>query len=76
MVRDENGKPFFRCVTSVLIRNGQEVKVKGIDGILEQIYQIAMDYPGASDPLKMDLDEIRFFYRGLHNTLKQNSGGK
>ena len=76
MVWDENGVPFFRCVTCVLIRNGQEITVKGIEGILEQIYQIAMDYPGASDPLKMDLDEIRFFYQGLHGTLKQTTGKK
>ncbi len=76
MVRHENGLPFFRSVTSVLIRNGQEIIVKGIEGITEQIYQIAMDYPGASDPMKMDLDEIRFFYRGLHGTLKQTTGKK
>jgi hypothetical protein len=63
-------------VTSVIIRNGQEVIAKGPQGILEQIYQIAMDYPGASDPLEMDIDQIRFYYRGLHNTLKQNSGDK
>ncbi len=63
-------------MTSVIIRNGSEVIIKGVEGITEQIYQIAMDYPGASDPLEMDIDEIRFFYRGLHNTLKQNSGGK
>ena len=63
-------------MTCVLIRNGQEITVKGIEGILEQIYQIAMDYPGASDPLKMDLDEIRFFYQGLHGTLKQTTGKK
>ncbi len=76
MVRHENGLPFFRSVTSTLIRNGQEIIVKGIEGITEQIYQIAMDYPGASDPMKMDLDEIRFFYRGLHGTLKQTTGKK
>jgi len=63
-------------VTSCLIRNGQEVEVKGIEGISEQIYQIAMDYPGASDPLGMDIDDIRFYYRGLHNTLKQSTGKK
>jgi hypothetical protein len=63
-------------VTSVLIRNGAEVTIKGINGILEQIYQIAMDYPGASDPLEMGLDEIRFYYRGLHGTLKQTTKGK
>lgn len=61
-------------MTSVLIRNGQETTVKGTHGILEQIYQIAMDYPGVSDPLKLDLDEIRFFYQGLHGTLKQTTG--
>lgn len=76
MVRNEDGIPFFRCVTSTLIRNGSELEVKGIEGIREQIYQVAMDYPGASDPLDMDLDTIRFYYRGLHNTLKQNSKGK
>lgn len=63
-------------MTSVLIRHGQEVTIKGVDGILEQIYQVAMDYPAVGDPLKMDIDDIRFYYRGLHNTLKQNSGGK
>ena len=63
-------------MTSCLIRNGSEIIVKGTEGILEQIYQIAMDYPGASDPMKMDLDEIRFFYRGLHGTLKQTTGKK
>ncbi len=63
-------------MTSTLIRNGSEIIVKGIEGITEQIYQIAMDYPGASDPMKMDLDEIRFFYRGLHGTLKQTTGKK
>lgn len=76
MVWNENGFAFFRCVTSVLIRHGSEVTVKGVEGILEQMYQVAMDYPGASDPLQLDLDEIRFYYRGLHNTLKQNSGSK
>lgn len=63
-------------MTSVVIRHGSEVIVKGVQGILEQMYQVAMDYPGASDPLQLDLDEIRFYYRGLHNTLKQNSGAK
>ncbi len=63
-------------MTSVIIRNGQEVAIKGIEGILEQIYQITMDYPGLSNPLDMDLDEIIFFYRGLHNTLKQTTGKK
>lgn len=63
-------------MTSCLIRNGQEVTIKGIEGISEQIYQIAMDYPGASDPMEMDIDQIRFYYKGLHNTLKQNSRGK
>ena len=76
MVWNENGIPFFRCVTSVLIRNGSEVKVKGIQGIKEQIYQVAMDYPGASDPVEMDLDKIRFYYEGLHNTLKQTTRNK
>ena len=61
-------------MTSDLIRNGQEVKVKGIEAISEQIYQITMDYPGISSPLELDLDEIRYFYRGLHNTLKQTTG--
>ena len=61
-------------MTSDLIRNGQEVKVKGINGIKEQIYQITMDYPGISNPLELDLDEINFFYQGLHNTLKQTTG--
>ncbi len=63
-------------MTSVIIRNGQEVTVKGIHGITEQIYQIAMDFPGAADPMEMDIDQIRFYYRGLHNTLKQTTGGK
>ncbi len=76
MVWNENGLPFFRRVTSDLIRNGQEVKVKGTTGIVEQIYQITMDYPGISNPLDLDLDEIRFFYRGLHNTLKQTTRNK
>ena len=76
MVWNEDGLPFFRCVTSVLIRNGSEVTVKGIEGITEQMYQVAMDYPGASDPLQLDLDSIRFYYKGLHGTLKQNSKGK
>jgi len=40
------------------------------------MYQVAMDYPGASDPLHLDIDEIRFYYRGLHNTLKQTTKGK
>lgn len=61
-------------MTSELIRNGSEVKVNGINGIKEQIYQITMDYPGISNPLELDLDEIIFFYRGLHNTLKQTTG--
>lgn len=76
MVWDENGLPFFRCVTSVLIRNGSEVTVKGIGGITEQMYQVAMDYPGASDPIQLDLDIIRFYYKGLHGTLKQTTGNK
>jgi hypothetical protein len=60
-------------VTSDLIRNGHEVKIKGINGIKEQIYQVAMDYPGASDPTEMELDKIRFYYEGLHSTLKQTT---
>jgi len=63
-------------VTSILIRHGSEIDVKGIDGIKEQMYQVAMDYPGASDPLHLDIDEIRFYYRGLHHTLKQTTKGK
>lgn len=63
-------------MTSDLIRNGQEVKVKGVNGIKEQIYQITMDYPGISNPLELDLDEIRFFYKGLHSTLKQTTKAK
>ena len=63
-------------MTYDLIRNAQEVKVKGINGVKEQIYQITMDYPGISNPLELDLDEIIFYYRGLHNTLKQTTKAK
>jgi len=76
LVRNEDGFPFFRRVTSTIIRHGAEVEVKGVNGIIEQMYQVAMDYPGASDPLHLDIDEIRFYYRGLHNTLKQTTKGK
>lgn len=62
-------------MTSTLIRHGAEVTIRGIHGITEQIYQIAMDYPGAKNPLEMDLDQIRFFYRGLHGTLKHTTKG-
>lgn len=61
-------------MTSDLIRNGAEVRVKGIGGIKEQIYQISMDYSAIDNPLSLDWDDIIFFYRGLHNTLKQTTG--
>jgi len=58
-------------VTVVLIRDGQEEKVRGIQAFQEMILQICMNYPVIPDIRTMDLDEIEFFYEGLKPTLKK-----
>jgi hypothetical protein len=36
----------------------------------EMLLQVSREYPGLPDPRTMTLDEIRFFYNGLRNDLR------
>lgn len=42
----------------------------------EMLLQVCRDYPGLPDPRTLLAREIRFFYDGLRNELKQHSKPK
>ena len=63
-------------MTVELVRNGETVKTRGLNCILEMLLQITRDYSGLPDPRTLSFEEIKFFYEGLKPDLIKVTGQK
>jgi hypothetical protein len=73
-----NHNAFFGLVQTELVRYGDDYKhPKGAHKLLgvynEMFMQITRDYASLPDPRTLKAHEIRFFYNGLREELKQHT---
>ena len=76
-----NSNSFFGITNTLLIRHGEEFKLpKGMNTLTivygEMFLQICRDYSTLPDPRTLTLSEIRFYYNGLRNELKEHTKPK
>lgn len=68
---------FFGIIVVPLVRNGQDTtEHHRVAAYSEMLLQICMDYPGLPNPRTLTAKEIRFFYEGLRNELKEHTKPK
>ena len=71
---------FFGLVQTPLVRRGVDARLDKNDHVFAAVYgemllQICRDYPGLPDPRTLKAHEIKWFYEGLRQELKQHTKG-
>jgi hypothetical protein len=60
---------FFSCLISTVALDGKKQRKLGVPWVVQQLRQICMDYTDGIDPRDITLEEIRFFYMPMIDSL-------
>ena len=76
-----NSLTFFGLTKTLLVRFGEDSKLpKGMNTLpnvyCEMFSQICRDYSSLPDPRTLTISEIRFYYNGLRQELKEHTRSK